>query len=64
MCLINLVSPLIVGGSEGEVVGVAIQNVMGVELRVGVGGMGSHLVIDKTLCASCQPSFPLNGGWE
>jgi len=64
VCLINLVSPLIVGGSEGKVVGVAIQNVVGVELRVGVGGVGSHSVMDETLCASRQPGFPLNGGWE
>ena len=38
MRLVNLVSPLIVGGSEGEAVGVAIQNVVGVGLQVGVGG--------------------------
>jgi hypothetical protein len=56
--LVNLVSPLIEGGSEGEAVGVAIRNV------VGVGGVGSHSAMDETLCASRQPGFPLNGGWE
>ena len=38
--LINPVSPLIVGGSEGEVVGVAIRNAVGVGLQVGIGGGG------------------------
>jgi hypothetical protein len=36
--LVNPVSPSMGGGSEGEAAGVAIRNVMGVGLQVGVGG--------------------------
>ena len=66
--LVNPVSPLMGGGSEGEAAGVAIWNVMGWGCEWGVGrgwwGLGSHLVVDETLGASRQPRFPLDGGWK